>query len=526
MLLRQCTLEVAQESVERLASADLDHPPDRAMSFFFLTAIVFFLALVLGGGTIQGLASDAIVEFASLPLLIVAMMRLVEAPRRQSARLPLVVVVAILLLPLVQLIPLPPVIWSHLPGRGPMVETFGLIGQELPWWPISLEPKASWRAFLSLLPATAIFLAMLSIDMDNRRKLTLGLTILAGVSVLLGLTQVMQGPQSPLYFYQITNRGVSAGFFANRNHYAALLCAAIPLSLAWAIHFANSRVHGWRLRALAAGLLPVLLLLGAAMSLSRAGAVLAMVAFGSSLLLLDFGSVRTSRPAARHVMLGIGLVAVILVANYALLGLMSRFLSAPTEEGRGQIWEITQSAAAAMFPAGAGFGTFQTVYRWFDRPEAIIPYAYVNRAHNDWLELLLEAGLPALIVIALFLWWFARSAWRVWRAEAGEETHFDLKLARAASLSILVLLLHSFVDYPLRTLAVQATFAFLCALLVEPVIESRHPIGQGHHTPRRAPRPANRSGKRPRPPSPGPSRPQSPPAGGPAKHRPSRVWTD
>jgi hypothetical protein len=48
----------------------------------------------------------------------------------------------------------------------------------------------------------------------------------------------------------------------------------------------------------------------------------------------------------------------------------------------------------------------------------------------------------------------------------------DLLLARAAILCILLLCLHSFFDYPLRTSALTAIFAFCCGLLVAPPTDS------------------------------------------------------
>lgn len=42
-------------------------------------------------------------------------------------------------------------------------------------------------------------------------------------SVLLGFLQVAQGPSSPLRLFEFTNLTEAVGFFANRNHFSALL---------------------------------------------------------------------------------------------------------------------------------------------------------------------------------------------------------------------------------------------------------------------------------------------------------------
>lgn len=445
---------------------------DRVPAFFILTSAVFSLALVLGGGTIQGLTSDAIVELASLPLLGWAVARIVAAPRRREAIFPVSVACGIVILLLLHLIPLPPSVWTSLPGRYRLVETYDLIGLDLPWWPLSLQPEASCRALLSILPATAIFLAILTVEARQRRLLTVAFVVFAGLSVLLGLLQVMQGRDSAFRFYEFTNQTSSVGFFANRNHYATLLCAAVPFTLGWTIYYSGARRQGWQFGSLAMGLLAVIMILGIALSYSRAGFALAVFAFGTSVFLLDFDEVKKSRRAGiRAVLLGVSLVAVAAVGYYALPGLIESIVSKTDVGVRTQTWEITRVAAARMFPTGAGFGAFQTVYEWFDRPEALIAATFVNRAHNDWLELVVEAGLPAVLLMLSFLSWYLHRAWRSWNSTA-TETSLDIKLARAGSLSVLVILLHSFVDYPLRTLAAQAIFAFCCSLLVAPLLEA------------------------------------------------------
>src|SRR5262245_4450346 len=83
-----------------------------------LLLVVVFAALICGGGTRQGLWSDALVQVVSLPLLAVASFRLRAIPNRAKLLLPLLLMFVVVLVPVVQLIPLPPRIWTILPGRG------------------------------------------------------------------------------------------------------------------------------------------------------------------------------------------------------------------------------------------------------------------------------------------------------------------------------------------------------------------------------------------------------------------------
>jgi hypothetical protein len=67
-----------------------------------------------------------------------------------------------------------------------------------------------------------------------------------------------------------------------------------------------------------------------------------------------------------------------------------------------------------------------------------------------------------MILAFLFLVWFASATYRAWRSRG---TDLDGLLARAASISAILLMAHSLVDYPLRTTALGCVFAFCCALL-------------------------------------------------------------
>src|SRR5581483_5053501 len=193
----------------------------------------------------------------------------------------------IALVPLIQLIPLPPFVWTRLPGGQDIVSVFGLLGRQLPWRPISVSPNLTWMSFLSLLPPMAIFLSAIQLDYRDRRHLSL-IVIAAGVvSVFLGLTQVAQGPGSALRFFSFTNAGEAVGFFANRNHFAALMYVAMLYTAAWVIDL-GFKSGSWtdvrnfetsRITTLTASfLIMVAFVAGEIMARSRAGLGLTMIA--------------------------------------------------------------------------------------------------------------------------------------------------------------------------------------------------------------------------------------------------------
>jgi len=211
-------------------------PLPRGATDVFLpyTGLVVTLAMLFGGGGNQEW-SDAVVQLAALPLLAWALFKLSPSQLGRIGQWAIVLLCGILALPLLQLIPMPPSLWSSLPGRGEIAAAYQAAGMTLPWLPLSLEPSGTWLGLLSLLPATAVFLAMLSVEQRSRRILIVLILVIVFASVLLDILQVMDGEDSALRFYAVTNRDRAVGFFANSNHNAAFLYCAIPFAAAWAI---------------------------------------------------------------------------------------------------------------------------------------------------------------------------------------------------------------------------------------------------------------------------------------------------
>jgi O-antigen ligase len=434
-------------------------------TLFWSTAIFIALALVFGGGAREGRWSDAVVQLASLGILVTLAWTANSLDRilPQDRRLQLLLA-GVVLLPLLQLVMLPPFLWSLLPGRALFAATYDEAGIGRPWLPISLDPVATGRAALASIPPLAIFLATLQLGYKERRVLSLLFIALGFCGFLFGLAQLMQGPDSPLRFYA-SGAGDSVGFFANRNHQATLLVSLLPLSAAWILAFLAQQDRN-RILLVAVGLLVfALLLLGVGMTRSRAGLMLAGIAIVASLWM--GGSRRDKVPFSRRAMaVAIGL-GILLVLHFAFTRLAARFETDLLDDNRFIIAAITAEAAWAYFPVGSGFGTFEAVYRLFEPASALTTF-FANHAHNDWLELLLEGGLPAALLLIAGTAWLGITGYRAWRRGSGELHGLDRALRQGASISILVIALHSLVAYPMRTPAISVLFAWCAAMLIDP----------------------------------------------------------
>lgn len=427
---------------------------------------VLLMTLLLGGGTSQGFWSDAAVQLASLPLIGLAAGRLFRHGAAPTSGWAIALLVGILVLPLLQLIPLRPDWWVQLPGRAQIASAYDAVGLARPWLPVSLTPAATLRSALSLLPATAMFLAVIQLNERERWWLTFVLLLVVVASVVVDFLQVMRGPDSPLYFYTITNKGSAVGFFANRNHNAALLYCAIPLAVAWGLGMSRAATAQFRVGMFLVGVVVVGAVLGLAIAGSRAGLVLGLAAGLSCIVLAAAHRSRRWRRTRVLIAIGGNVLALLLAFQFGFVALATRLEhSELIDDIRWPVAKVTLDTARAYDPVGTGFGSFVPVFQ-SEEPRNLLATYYINHAHNDWLELWLDGGIPALVLAGLFFLWFVGSSFRVWLARRISAQ--SATMGRAGSVLILLLLLHSVVDYPLRTTALMVIFAFCAGLMLVP----------------------------------------------------------
>ena len=370
-----------------------------------------------------------------------------------------------LVLPLLQLVPIPEGLWSIGPARAELATQLLQVGVT-PKHVISLNPTATERALWSMLPATALFLATLALSRKSQKILLATIVALAIASVCFGMAQLADGTASPLRLYRPTNADQAVGFFANRNHFSGFLAMALTLaftSTGWAV---TERLAGRPLSPLlilsGCGLV-ILLILGIALSHSRAGMLLGMLAVLGSLPIVM--GLSRQRGTKRILALTLG-VAVMLSVQFALLGMLPRLEINSLDDGRWKYARITAQAASAYAPLGSGLGTFEQAYQPFEAKDGAPDRYVVNHAHNDYVELWLEGGLLALSLLALGAAAWIWRGWRLWRrgSAAGAPDSLTLLLTRTAWLSASLALIHSALDYPLRTTASMSVFAVLAAV--------------------------------------------------------------
>jgi O-antigen ligase len=435
------------------------------MTHYLRQAIVpafLVLCLLLGGASAAGIWENMGLQIAALAIICWSFVVRSGNPVPPSGRQLIALAALMVLIGLLQLVPLPPAVWTALPGRDEVARGFEMVGQPLPWLPLSLAPARTIASLLWLLPSIAILIGIVLLGYFRGSWIAWTIAAVSAASVAVGALQIAGGDASPWYFYQITNYGVGTGFFANANHLATLLVVTIPFLAALYLNATRKGRSAQR----ASGLLVILIgslavvMVGIVINRSLAGmGLMVPAAVASGLMIL---SRKRKLPAWTAAVVGLFLAGAVAAVYFAPIANNLTSTSARNDPSSRYVsFEISSKAAADFMPFGSGIGTFPQVYPSYENPATINRF-YMNHVHGDYIELALETGLLGIALIMLFLAWWTRRALSIWRAE--ERDHFAL----AATIASGVILAHSLVDYPLRTAAIGAVFAACCALMAEP----------------------------------------------------------
>jgi O-antigen ligase len=421
-------------------------------------APLYLLLCLLLGGSAQGIWANLLLQLIGLGIIVWAIAAPAEKLVRPARQLLLLAAIAIGLV-LLQLIPLPAALWASLGGRHGLFEDYALLGLHAPALPLSLTPYRSLSSLLGLIVPLAMLFALLRLKASKASWFVAALVLGTIGGVLLGALQVASAGSavSHWYLYPETNFGVAVGFFANANHMAILLVAVVPFLAATLAAARRSNIQQRSaVFALVVGV-GVVIIVGIVLNRSIAAYGLAVpVLLASALIVIP------ARSRARPVLMGIAMLS--LVAGVALIGANKtgpgRLGVETSVQTRDVMWRTTARAIADFMPLGSGLGSFSKVYDLYEDP-AQVTDTYVVHAHNDYAELALETGIPGVALLLVFLAWWGRQVWQVWRS--AESAPF----ARAASIATAAILAHSLVDFPLRTAAIASVFAACLALLAD-----------------------------------------------------------
>ncbi len=283
---------------------------------------------------------------------------------------------------------------------------------------------------------------------------------LAGFALLQGISS-----NGKLYWMrQPRSGGWIYGPYVNHNHYAGLMEMLVPIPLIVSL----TRLAPPKVRAVAAATAAVMV--GTIfLSGSRGG----MIAIVAELIILAALLVRQKR--SLRTAIGIGVFLAIVVGLLVWIGgseLSKRIATAGPghTELSSDIRTYINRDGLRMFlkkpVLGWGLGTFPIVYPEF---RTFYTNFFVNEAHNDYLQLLVEMGL---LGFATMVWFVVMVYARAFKKIKNWPTEMSGAVTLACLLGLSGILVHSAVDFNLQIPANAALFYVLCTIAAsEPFVK-------------------------------------------------------
>ena len=435
--------------------------------FFWVTAsILAFAPLFRGGNRPLPLA---ILECAGIALLALC---LLKPSRPLLDNVPALLrwgIGLLLAVPALQLVPVPMSWWAALPGHEAFSQVLRFAGVDGGWRAVSLHAEATEYAWLAMLPCAAVFVAVQQLDRHMVRRLAAVFVAMACLQAVIGVLQAGSSPGAAINFGNPYGGGAATGTYVNKNHFAGLLEMAMPMLLAlWSIEMLPVVTHRgeilrehprnrdlrFAMRAMFSALM-VMMLLALLLSRSRAGIGAGLFAFGVAIVAMVW------RSATLQVKIALGLVALGAVSLGAYVGLtpvLERF--APDTfsleyRGRVELAVATLQAALDFMPLGSGLGTFADVFRRYQ--DARIA-GFIDHAHNDYAEAILELGVAGLAAIALLLAAYVLRWRQVLRQRESRRLRF---VQVAAGLGMLAMIVHAAFDFNFHIPGNAVSFSLL-----------------------------------------------------------------
>ena len=373
-------------------------------------------------------------------------------------------------------LPLPGYIISYLsPVRyQTLSETQRLLNTAFNWQTLSYSPLValSWWVFLLSLCLFFVTVRNLCADAKILKRMVLVMMGVALLEAVYGLIQALVPTMGVLWVdYVQAYMGSARGTFINRNHFAGFIEMTWPLALGFTMAQGGWRQEGYTLKRILASerlnrqallaLAIVVLLLALLFSRSRAGIAGASIGFLTFILMARLGR----RGMFRHTWLMLaGIVGMLVVYSISIgIGpITERFFSLSDGDSRLDFWRDSLPIIVDH-PLGIGLRNYENVIPVYN--VSMLADKRLEYAHNDYLQLLIEAGwIGFMAVLTGFLIFMWKNAYRI-RHMNPQKDPLRFFLAVGAFSGLISLAFHSFFDFNLQIPANCVYFVTLMAIL-------------------------------------------------------------
>lgn len=341
--------------------------------------------------------------------------------------------------------------------------------------PLSLDAALTRFQFLQGLTYLAVFM-LVTLLLHQRERITgflWAIVVSGALQAGYGTLMTLSGLEYGFFVEKYTGEGVATGTFVNRNHLAGYLVMALAAGIGLLI----SRLGGEaaftmraRLRAWLTLLLSTKFLLRLLLALMVIGLVLTRSRMGNLAFFMSMSLAGVVvLLCARRVQFGkvALLLASLLLVDLLIVGrwfgadeLAERLVETTTAgESRDEVSTYSLQIISDFPWTGSGAGTFYTVFPHYS--QAALQGDYYTHAHNDFVELAGDLGLPAFLVLAAFVLSTLLRAFLM-------QYHDDGRLLRGVGFTVLMVIgwafVHSTADFNLYIPANGLTCTALLAL--------------------------------------------------------------
>jgi O-Antigen ligase len=429
---------------------------NRSLSFWLLS-IYIPIIFIFGGSSRDDVQSVVVLHPLSVAMTAIALILIKRATVTEN-KIIITISTTLVIVVAAYLVPLPHAHWSGFAGHQLIeeVERATVIGNV--WRPLAINPIGGISTLFSIMVPVSVLLLALQTKKEERLDILMILIFLGMLSALIGLFQTIGDANGALYFYRLTNNGSAVGLFANRNHQAILLSIMFPMIAVFAV--ANNQPRFQRYRstiALSLGtfLVPMIFVTG-----SRAGLVAGILAIIFAMILYWRSAHRDSLqlPKKAHKLqiimisgaaFALGIVTIIASRAIALERLL---MTGAGLEDRFSTWPSIIEMAWHYFPVGVGPNGFSVGYAASENPY-LLDSTYLNRAHNDWIELFVTFGLLPTVLAVIATIAVALKFFEMLQGKYGRR---DTQFLQLGLVVVMIVSLGSVVDYPIRTPTIAA----------------------------------------------------------------------
>ncbi len=292
--------------------------------------------------------------------------------------------------------------------------------------------------------------------------------IVVAIYAIYGFIIFVSGNETILWYEKWASFGSLTSTFVNRNSFAAFAGLGLQCLIAYAYYWSQDELTEGRSgrelyrHVIETGInkawwLPLGIVLTAIAILltnSRGGFGSVAVAVLLLILLSPHSYQRTGNIVRRF--FGFATILALGVGLFELSGeiLATRLQVDATFDQRFKVYPLIVEAIIDRPLTGFGLGTFDDIFRIYRDENVTI---YFDRAHNDYLELAVTAGIPATTILILAFFIFV--AFLFTRLGVGAQYRALIALGITSSVQ---LGLHSFVDFSLQMPAISYMW---CAIL-------------------------------------------------------------